>query len=137
MNERWSRMRNFVTPSLSSVEPVRGRHQTEVEHMYIRHLDDLLERRRYLRVSLHALREAYKEGLRGKDILHAIFRGRVIECYPDRDRVLVAGRTPRENVTLHVVCDYTDAREIVAVTVYIPNRTEWAGNLIRRRRHAK
>ena len=100
--------------------------------MYIRDLEDLLERRRYLRVSIHAMREAYKEGLRGKDILHAIFRGRVIERYPDRDRVLVAGRSPRANVPLHVVCDYADAREIVAVTVYIPSRAEWAGHLIRR-----
>ena len=101
--------------------------------MYIHDTEDLLDRRRKLRVSFHALREAYKEGLRGKDILHAIFKGEVIERYPERDRVLILGPSAKSNLSLHVVCDYTDAHEIVAVTVYIPDRSTWVGNLIRRR----
>lgn len=100
--------------------------------MVIYDTQDLLERRRSLRVSLHALREAYKEGLRGKDIVYAMFKGQVIERYPDRDHVLILGPTAKSGLPLHVVCDYADADEIVAVTVYIPNRSKWVANLLRR-----
>jgi hypothetical protein len=98
---------------------------------------DLLELRSELRVSRHALREAYKEGLRGNDIIHAIFKGQVIEYYPRRRRLLIAGPTKRANVPLHVVCDYTDADEVVAVTVYIPSRSRWMTSLVRKRKSAK
>jgi hypothetical protein len=100
--------------------------------MYIYDLQDLLERRRNLRVSFHALYEAYKEGLRGKDIVYAIFEGQIIERYPERDRVLVAGPIRKSEIPLHVVCDYADAKEIVAVTVYIPDPTAWVASQVRR-----
>jgi len=100
--------------------------------MFIYDIQDLLTYRRDLRVSLHALYEAYKEGLRGRDIVYAIFKGRVIERYPDRRRVLVSGPIPQSGLPLHVVCDYADSNEIVAVTVYIPSRSEWMGSLARR-----
>ena len=102
--------------------------------MFIYDTEDLLERRYKLRFSYHALREAYKEGLRGRDILHAIFRGEIIERYPNRDRVLILGPVAESAVPLHIVCDYTDDQEIVAVTVYIPNRSEWAADAVRRRK---
>ena len=105
--------------------------------MYIYDTEDLLERGYKLRVSLHALWEAYKEGLRGRDILYAIFKGQVIEHYPDRDRVLISGPTPEFDLPLHVVCDYTDRDEIVAVTVYVPSRAEWAANPAKRRKSAR
>ena len=69
---------------------------------------DLLELWSELRVSRHAMREAYKEGLHGKDIIYAIFRGQIIEHYPRRRRVLIAGPITDTDVPLHVVCDYTD-----------------------------
>jgi hypothetical protein len=105
--------------------------------MFIHDTEDLLERRRKLRVSRHALREVYKEGLRGRDILCAIFKGQVIERYPDRDRVLIQGPAEKSGLPLHVVCDYTDTKEIVAVTAYIPNRSEWAAGAGRRRKSTK
>jgi len=105
--------------------------------MFIYDAQDLLERRYKLRVSLHALREAYKEGLRGKDILHAIFEGEIIERYPNRDRVLILGPIAESDLPLHVVCDYKDTKEIVAVTVYVPSREEWAGDAVRRRQESK
>ena len=105
--------------------------------MFIYETEDLLERRRKLRVSRHALREVYKEGLRGRDILYAIFKGQVIERYPDRDRVLIQGPIAKSGLPLHVVCDYTDAKAIVAVTAYIPNRSEWAAGAVRRRKSTK
>ena len=101
--------------------------------MYVYDTEDLLERRDVLRVSVHALREAYKEGLRGKDIIYAIFKGRVIERYPERDRVLILGPSAKSGLPLHVVCDYADAREVVAVTVYVPSRSQWAADLFRKR----
>jgi hypothetical protein len=99
--------------------------------MFIYDTQDLLERRSKLRVSMHALREAYKEGLRGKDILYAIFKGQVIERYPNRDRVLIVGPSPKYDVQLHVICDYKDNDEIVAVTVYIPDRPQWINDVVR------
>ena len=105
--------------------------------MYVYDVDDLLERRQKLRMSFHALWEAYKEGLRGRDILNAIFRGEVIEWYPERDRVLIAGPIRDTDLPVHVVRDYTDKTEIVAVTVYIPNRSTWAGGMVRRNECAK
>ena len=105
--------------------------------MFIYDTKDLLERRRKLRVSRHALREVYKEGLRGRDILHAIFKGQVIERYPDRDRVLIQGPAEKSGLPLHIVCDYTDAKVIVAVAAYIPNRSEWAADAVRRCNNTK
>jgi hypothetical protein len=96
-------------------------------------LDDLLIYWEALRVSRHALREAYKEGLRGEDIIHAILNGQVVERYPERKRVLISGPVIRRDLPLHVVCDYADAYEIVAVTVYIPSRSRWAASAVRRR----
>jgi hypothetical protein len=100
----------------------------------IQDTEDLLELGSELRVSKHALREAYKEGLRGKDIVYAIFKGEVIEHYPRRRRVLIVGPINKTNIPLHVVCDYADTEEIVAVTVYIPHRSRWMADLVRKRR---
>lgn len=103
----------------------------------IRSLEELLESREQLRVSEHALREAHKEGLRAQEVIHAIFHGRMVERYPERQRMLVVGPPwpPVEcdefQVPIHVVCDYSDGDEIVAVTVYIPNRPRWLNDLVR------
>ena len=105
--------------------------------MFIYDAEDLLECRHKLRVSLHALREAYKEGLHGKDILHAIFEGEIIERYPNRDRVLILGPIAESDLPLHVVCDYKDTKVIIAVTVYVPSREEWAGDTVRRQKDSK
>ncbi len=93
--------------------------------------EDLLASRDRLRVSNHALREAHKEGLRARDIFHALFHGKIVEQYPERRRVLIVGPARKFSMPVHVVCDYTDARELVAVTVYIPNRPDWLTAKIR------
>ena len=93
--------------------------------MYIADIEDLLAWREELRVSEHALREAHKEGLWGKDIIHAILNGEVVEHYKDRERVLIVGPMIDFDIPIHVICDYADKKEIVAVTVYIPNRPKW------------
>lgn len=94
--------------------------------------EDILGGRSELRVSNHALREAHKEGLRGKDIINTVLNGALIECYPNRRRVLIAGEYKNTSLPIHVVCDYTDLDVVVVVTVYIPNRWRWAHPLRRR-----
>jgi hypothetical protein len=97
--------------------------------------EELFGGRTELRVSEHALREAHKEGLRGKDIIYAVLTGKVIERYPERRRALIAGRYRGTNHHVHVVCDYSDHVEVVAVTVYIPSREKWVNPQQRRYRH--
>ncbi|TFG69599.1 MAG: DUF4258 domain-containing protein [Anaerolineales bacterium] len=94
--------------------------------------EDLFVGREELRVSDHALREAHKEGLRGRDIIYIILTGTVVERYPDRRRVLIAGIHKNNGLPIHIVCDYTDVKIVVVVTVYIPNRFRWAHPLRRR-----
>ena len=94
--------------------------------------EDLLAGRTELRVSAHALREAHKEGLRGKDIVYTVLTGEVVERYPERRRALIAGQFPGTEMHVHVVCDYSDHDQIVAVTVYIPTRRRWSSHRQRR-----
>lgn len=95
--------------------------------------EDVFAGRTEFRVSEHALREAHKEGIRAKDIVYAIFTGEVVERYPNRRRVLISAPFRDTDIHVHVVCDYTDFHEVVAVTVYIPTREEWANPRQRRR----
>ena len=99
---------------------------------YTHHLEDVFGGWSELRVSQHALREAYTEGLRGKDIVYAVLTGIVVERYHDRRRVLIAGMHTKSSLPIHVVCDYTDLHVVVIITVYIPNRMQWAHPLRRR-----
>lgn len=94
-------------------------------------VEDLLAHHETMRLSEHALYEAYKESLRAKDVFHAIFNGDILENYPRRRRVLIVGPSVRFDLRIHVVCDYADRDEIVAVTVYIPDRPRWASDSVR------
>jgi hypothetical protein len=93
---------------------------------------DIFAGRTEFRVSEHALREAHKEGIRAKDIVYTIFTGEVVERYPDRRRVLISAPFRDSDLYVHVVCDYSDYHELVAVTVYIPTRSDWASPRQRR-----
>ncbi len=101
--------------------------------MHLADLEDLLARRQTMRLSDHALREAHKESLRASDIFHAIFNGRLLEHYPERERVLIAGPVPHLDLDVHVVCEYSDPVELVAVTIYIPDRPKWVNAVLRAR----
>lgn len=37
----------------------------------------------------HAITEAKKDGIEPEDIIHVLLTGKIIESYPERDRVLV------------------------------------------------
>ncbi len=100
--------------------------------MFITDVEDLLTYRNQLRISDHALREAHKESLRARDVFYALFNGQVLEHYRDRRRVLIVGPLPGDlDLQVHVICDYTDPKELVAVTVYVPDRPKWVNELVR------
>jgi len=94
-------------------------------------VEELLVHRETMRLTRHALFEAHKESLRAMDIFHAVFNGDILEHYPRRRRVLIVGPSARFDLQIHVVCDYTDRNEILAVTVYIPDRPRWASDSAR------
>jgi len=99
--------------------------------MVIKEVEDLLTSHDTMRLTEHALYEAHKESLRARDIFHAIFNGKVLEHYPRRHRVLIVGPTIGFDLRIHVVCEYTDRDEILAITVYIPDRPCWATDWLR------
>ena len=94
--------------------------------MAITEVDDLFAYHEFMRLSEHALYEAYKESLRAKDVFHAIFNGEILEHYPRRKRGLIVGPSMGFDLRIHVVCEYANRDELVAITVYIPDRPRWA-----------
>ena len=63
-------------------------------------------------------------------MVDAIISGQVIEEYPDRNRVLVCGRTtlsPQVTIYLHVLCEYSDPVYIEIITAYIPDTSLMKG----------
>ncbi|MDE0635749.1 MAG: DUF4258 domain-containing protein [Candidatus Poribacteria bacterium] len=79
-------------------------------------------------VKSHAILHAQKEGFQVKHMVEAMLNGRIIEVYPDDERVLICGRsTLLENIVvyLHVVCEYSDPLYIEFVTAYIPDENQW------------
>jgi len=100
--------------------------------VHLSHIQALVRQRRF-RIAVHALTEASKDGIRVKDIVRAILTGEAIEFYPERERLLILGYHPENNIPIHVVCDYSDPDEVVAVTVYIPGRSEWIADRNRKR----
>jgi hypothetical protein len=81
----------------------------------------------------HAITEAKKDGVEPVDIVYVLLIGKIIERYPERDRVLVYGEMSNK-LPLHIVCDYSDEDLIYITTVYIPSREEWTHNFQRRKR---
>lgn len=83
----------------------------------------------------HAVQHALKEGFRRKHIVEAVLGGRIIEGYPDDQRVLVCGPTTLSEkiiIYVHVVCEYADPVYIEFVTAYIPDESEWESPPFRR-----
>ncbi|MGH7456601.1 MAG: DUF4258 domain-containing protein [bacterium] len=89
----------------------------------------------------HAIQHALKEGFERKHMVEAVLNGRIIEEYPEDQRVLVCSRVNLlENIViyLHVVCEYTDPVYVEFVTAYIPAEHLWERpNFTRRKRKRK
>lgn len=87
-------------------------------------------------VKSHAIQHALKEGFNRKHMVEAVLNGRIIEEYPDDQRVLISGTTLLENISvhLHIVCEFADSVFIEFVTAYIPDERLWKNPPYRRRR---
>ena len=86
---------------------------------------------RPLRITTHAQVEAFKDGLRLVDLRHVFETGRVIEEY-ERGRALVFGWPRTIRLPVHVVVEAAP-EEVVLVTAYVPDESEWIGYSRRRR----
>lgn len=92
-------------------------------------------RERGYRLTAHASIEAMKDGISPADIRYAIFYGKVIEEYPEReyldiDTCLIYVMLPTK-IPVHVVVDVVVENSVVVVTAYVPNRDRWIASQIR------
>ena len=88
-------------------------------------------------VKSHAIIHALKEGFERQHIIEAVLDGKIIEEYPDSERVLICGNaTLAEGVSiyLHIVCEHADPVYIEFVTAYIPDELEWEKPPFKRRK---
>jgi hypothetical protein len=78
-------------------------------------------------IKSHAVQHALKEGFERKHIAEAICNGRIIEEYPDDQRVLICGSAiiGNSNLYLHIVCESADPVYAEVVTAYIPDKAQW------------
>lgn len=94
----------------------------------------------YYLTKSHAIQHAVKEGFERKHIVEAILDGKIIETYPDDQRVLICGSTTLSKtpiIYLHVVCEYADPVYVEFITAYIPDQTQWENPPFRRRRRRR
>ncbi len=75
--------------------------------------------------------EAFKDGVEPEDVIHILLTGKVIEEYPERERLLVYGEMDN-GLPLHAVCDLSNEQTMYIVTTYIPSRSEWIRFQIRK-----
>ena len=87
-------------------------------------------------VSGHAIIEARKDGIEPHTIVKlewvAIY-GKVIEEYPERQRILLYAKLPDERFPVHIVVEYSFPEEPVIVTAYIPDSRYWIKDQIRKK----
>jgi len=87
-------------------------------------------------ISDHAIIEARKDGIEPKTIEKlewVALNGKVIEEYPERNRVLMYAVLEEYNLPVHIVIDYSYIEEPVFVTSYIPNSKNWIKYQIRKK----
>ena len=85
----------------------------------------------YYELYLHALTEARKDGVEPEDVVYVLLTGKIIEEYPERQRLLIYGEMSNQ-LPLHVVCDLADESLMYIVTVYIPAKEDWIKFQIRK-----
>jgi len=87
-------------------------------------------------VSDHAIIEARKDGIEPLTITKlewVVIYGKVIEEYPERERVLVYAELPEDELPVHVVVEYSIREEPVIVTSYVPDSRYWIKYQIRKK----
>ena len=107
-----------------------------IERVDIEYFRQRVRTESYL-VKSHAVQHVLKEGIERRHMVEAILNGRIIEEYPDNQRVLICGQTTfleESTVYLHVICEYADQVYVELVTAYIPDERLWESPPFRRRR---
>jgi len=87
-------------------------------------------------VSDHAITEARKDGIEPntvKKLEWVVINGKVIEEYPDRDRILMYAELNDDKLPVHVIIDYSFKEEPVIITGYIPDSRYWIKSQIRKK----
>jgi hypothetical protein len=87
-------------------------------------------------VSDHAIIEARKDGIEPttvKKLEWAAINGKIIEEYPDRERILIYAEPEEDKLPVHVVVDYSFKEEPVIVTGYVPDSRYWIKSQIRKK----
>ena len=91
-------------------------------------------------VKSHAVQHAIKEGFDRTNMVDVVLNGKIVEEYPDEQRLLVCGKTillEDVSVYLHVVCEYADPIFVEFVTVYIPDERQWKHPPYQRRKRKR
>ena len=79
-------------------------------------------------ISDHAIIKARKDGIDPETVTKLAWvavHGKIIEEYPERERVLVYAEIPAESLPVHIVVEYAFSEEPVIVTAYVPDSCEW------------
>ncbi len=88
------------------------------------------------RLTTHASIEAMKDGISPADIRYAMFQGKIIEEYPEREypgieTCLIYAMLPTR-IPVHIVVDLVVEQSVVVVTAYVPDRDQWTAAQIRK-----
>jgi hypothetical protein len=63
-----------------------------------------------------------------------VLNGKIIEEYPERQRVLIYDVLDEEDLPVHIIVDYSEPDEPVIVTSYVPDSRYWIKFQIRKSR---
>lgn len=89
-------------------------------------------------LTTHAYLEALKDGISSEDIHFAIFHGKIIEEYPEREYKDIEScliyAMLATNIQIHISVDVMVSESVVVVTVYVPDRSQWIASQIRKQR---
>ena len=105
--------------------------------MKIEIIRDIVRKNGY-HLTTHAYLEALKDGISAENIEYAIFHGKIIELYVEREyegieSCLIYARLTT-NIPVHVVIDLIASESVVVVTVYVPDRGQWIASRVRKKR---
>ncbi len=86
-------------------------------------------------ISDHAIIEARKDGIVPQTIIKLewiALNGKIIEEYPERERILLYAELPEEHLPIHIIIEYSFPDEPVIVTAYVPDSKYWIKFQIRK-----
>ncbi len=86
-------------------------------------------------ISDHAIIEARKDGIAPQTVTQlewVAIHGKIIEEYPERERILLYAELPEELLPVHIIVEHSFPEEPVIVTAYIPDSQYWIKFQIRK-----